>query len=424
MKAFTLQPRDLLFFRDARPMGGSSQGAGARWPLPSVLHSALLSAFHDRWPGGTDWESNHVHHTDREQEKFRDGVTTSMRFGGLRTIGPFPWLGNNRRTQTGEPRLPAGLYFPTPADIVAGGVMQPVKLPGSANMPAPLSCAVAAPVPPSKEKPGDWIAACELRKYLAGDTNKITTTEAGQLYDAEARPGVGIDPETHANRQSIFYQAEYLRLRSDVSLAFLAEAEARKHGEQSGVDLLDRFFENDPARPLVFGGQRGLAVVRREPKADELAIRPPAPAGKRIKWVLLTPALFDNGWRPDWVGENGKVLLKQMPDRADFPSRKAWREAARTSPEIQAALVAARVPKPVTASGWKLRVAEGAGSPGPKPTRLLIPAGTVYYFEGEDAAAAAALVRQLHWKVKSQRLGEQGFGFGVCGTWEFLDAGK
>jgi hypothetical protein len=31
------------------------------------------------------------------------------------------------------------------------------------------------------------------------------------------------------------------------------------------------------------------------------------------------------------------------------------------------------------------------------------------------------LIKQLHLKVKSQRLGEQGFGVGVCGTWDFLE---
>ncbi|NOY80076.1 MAG: hypothetical protein GXP31_03630 [Kiritimatiellaeota bacterium] len=420
MRAFTIHPRDLLFFRDARPMGGSSEGAGAQWPLPSVLHSALLSAFHDRWPEDEQgWESKHIHHTDREQKKFATGKNTTMRFGGLRTVGPFPWLQTGREKKKDAKALPAGLYLPTPADIVEGGLMQPVKLIGSHNLPPPLQYAVASPLPPSKDKPGAWIAACELRNYLAGNAAAIPTAETGELYDTEARPGVGIDPDTHANRQSVFYQAEYLRLRADVGMAFLAEAKAKKYGEKSGIDLFEKFLAGDTAQPLILGGQRGLAAVRRQPGADDLALASPK-GSIRIKWVLLAPALFENGWRPDWVGENGKVLLKQMPDRAAFPTRKAWREAARTCPEIPAVLVAARIPKPVAVSGWKLRVDGGPRPGGPKPTRLLVPAGAVYYFECADEAAGAALVRQLHLKVKSQRLGEQGFGFGVCGTWEFL----
>ena len=108
MKAFRLTPRDILFFRDARPMGGSSSGKGGNWPLPSILHSSLLSAFHACWPEGTDWESGHTHLADREVRKSASGVATSMRFGGVRTLGPFPAIGTE-------------LFVPTPADLVDGG---------------------------------------------------------------------------------------------------------------------------------------------------------------------------------------------------------------------------------------------------------------------------------------------------------------
>ena len=420
MKSFILQPRDLLFFRDARPMSGSSEGAGATWPLPSVLHSALLSAFHERWPDGTEWESGHKHFAPREQTKFDKGVNTTMRFGGLHTIGPFPRLHGNGRKTASENALPSGIYLPTPADVVPQGIMQPVAPLGDHNLPAPLRYAVASSVPPSKENVYPWLSADAFRRYLAGDVVSGDTVSADALYVCEARPGVGIDPETHANRQSVFYQAEYLRLRPDVSLTFLAQAEAKKYGESSGVDLFEQFFADGDMQPLILGGQRGLATLREGAFADELDFPAPSESNRKIKWVLLTPALFNNGWRPDWVDEEGRVKLKELPDRAGYPTRKAWREAAKNAPPIAARLVAARMPKALAVSGWKLRVKDGTRPGGPKPTRLLVPAGAVYYFECQDEAAAASLVRQLHGKVKSQRLGEQGFGFGVCGTWDVL----
>ncbi|NQU45091.1 hypothetical protein HQ520_17540 [bacterium] len=419
MKPFTIHPRDLLFFRDARPMGGSSEGAGAGWPLPSVLHAAVLSACHDRWQQGTEWESKHTHLTEKETRKRARGQQWNPTFGGLRTVGPFPCLQTTRTSANGNTPLPPGVYLPTPADVVPGGIMQPIRSLGDSNLPKPLSRAVASSVPPTKERLGTWMHLAALQMYLQGDLTPVTTP-AADLYDAESRPGVGIAPATHANAQSVFYQAEYLRLRPDVCMLFLAEGEARKVGQNTGVDVLEQ-LTTDGACPLILGGQRGLATLQPQPATGTLDVALPA-CGTRVKWVLLTPALFDNGWRPDWVSASGDVLLQDMPARAGYATRKAWRLAAsqRKAP-LAARLVAARIPRAEAVSGWKLDGEQGHSGGTPKPTRLLVPAGSVYYFECADDAAAATLVRQLHLKVKSQRLGEKGFGFGVCGSWQYLD---
>ena len=59
-------PRDRLFFKDARPLGGSNVGGGANWPLPTLFHSALLSAIHQH--GYDDsWESDHKNLTAKEK---------------------------------------------------------------------------------------------------------------------------------------------------------------------------------------------------------------------------------------------------------------------------------------------------------------------------------------------------------------------
>ena len=414
MHPYLIQPRDVLFFRDARPMGGSSVGAGADWPLPSVLHSALLSAFHERWPEGTEWESAHRHLADREKKKFRAGPTTHMRFGGLRTLGPFPCRGND-------------VFLPTPADLVPDGLLQPVATAGVNNLPTPLRYAVASSAPPGKDRTGAWLPLSEFARYLRDNTHAVNTERSEQLFVAEPRPGVGIDPQTHANREALFYQAEYLRLQPGVELAVWVSADARKYDSHTGVDLLEQWFAGDPRQFLILGGQRGLATV--EPcrkgfgKTDDLAeqLPPPATDTARIKWVLLTPALFDNGWRPDWVDEEGNVLLRELPDRTRFASRREWRQAAAEAPGIRARLVAARVQEALPVSGWKLARDGDHAAGEPKPTRLLAPAGSVYYFECDDPDQASRLVTQLHLQVKSQRLGEKGFGFGVCGTWGLLD---
>lgn len=410
-----IQPRDVLFFRDARPMGGSSEGAGASWPMPGVFYSAVRSALLAEWPqGNPELESTDHKYTDSEKKR----KTTAL-FGGLRTLGPFPQADNE-------------IHFPIPLDVEpGGGIMQPVNIPGSNNLPKPLRYAVASTQPPSKKSPGAWVSATELKRYLKGE-GSLKTTRHEDVFASEARPGVGIDPKTHANIQSVFYQAEYLRLQKNATMTAFAECRGIKRGGELVGDVLDTFFSEQTRRPLVFGGQRGIAyVVNRRMKYP---IAQPEVIGTHIKWILLTPALFMNGlktgapahdsrisgWLPGWVdAETGKVRLKgARPPRSQFKNRKKWREAVNRQPDIAAKLVAARIGKPIPASGWRLDNERDAAGGAPKATRLFAPAGSVYYFECGSEKDARNLAETLHGQVKSDLLGEQGYGFGVCGIWE------
>jgi hypothetical protein len=46
MNTILLQPTDVLFFRDGRPMTGSLAGHGDAWPLPNVINAAFHAALH------------------------------------------------------------------------------------------------------------------------------------------------------------------------------------------------------------------------------------------------------------------------------------------------------------------------------------------------------------------------------------------
>lgn len=393
-----IDPRDLLFFRDARPIGGSAEGAGGSWPLPAVFYAAMRSALLNRWPAGLpDFESTDHHFSEEEDEK---GINAT--FGDLKTIGPFPVLKEH-------------LLVPTPLDVEPGGLMAPVQIDGASNLPEPLTYAVASMAPPTKETVGSWTNLDQLERYLAGE--KPTTTKNDEVFLVEDRPGVGIDPETGSHLEGIFYQSQYLRLQPEASMTAFAECRGIKRGQKHGEDILAELFSDCSRLPFVFGGQRGLAYL--EARRDRRRLPDPVIAGTRVKWVLLSPALFRDGWRPGWVDAEGRVQLKQaMPERTDFRTRREWRKAIEATPAIRAKLVAARIGKPVVYSGWKLdRNRDNAGGDA-KPTRLLVPAGSVYYFDCGSEADAHALAKTLHGQVKSDLLGEKGFGSGVCGVWK------
>lgn len=388
-----IHPRDVLYFRDGRPIGSSAEGSGAMWPFPLLFHSALLSTLHGRLGDEIEqWESSHKHPTQKEQSRKERGRGLKVRynFGGLKTWGTFPKKGGN-------------IYVPTPADLLAnddngsGGMIAPMRSPenATANLPKPLKYPVGSFSKPSKEKPGGWIALKELARYLEGATKKLETVSAEQLYLTESRPGIGIDPESGVTEDGKFYSAEYLRLTQGTSMTAFAECIAKKYNGAE-TDVLKEFFNSADQTAFLYGGQRGVAYLKCNREKTSLPSSVTTKA-TQLKWVLLSPACFSAGWLPGWIDStNGNVLLK---------------ENKKTS--VKAQLVAARIAKPIAVSGWNL------ASQQPKATRLLVPAGSVYYFECESTEDAQRLCRILHGSTKSDMLGEQGFGFGVCGTWNF-----
>jgi CRISPR type III-B/RAMP module-associated protein Cmr3 len=402
-----IEPRDIVFFRGAKPMGGSAIGEGANWPIPSVFHHALLSAFHAKWPVLDErWE--HAHTKGNEKH-----LNSSFRFGGLKTVGVFPQL-------DGE------LYFPMPADVqMLDGeseqwcMLQPTELMGMGDLPEPLNRGLRKPGDATKVKVPQWISAQGLSNYLKGSVEPETVPP---LFDVESRPGIGINPATgtadagNDEEGGKLYAAEYLRLRDGVSFKGFASCEQVRYADdKEPVNVMKRFFEGPTA--FVFGGQRGVA--RLDGIRDDAGL--PAGvevSGSRIKWTTLTPSIFTGGWLPSWIDpQNGTLMASEVekPRRQPGESRQAWRARFEKKP-IPGKLVAACVPKPIPYSGW--RDHGGNGKRGARPTRLCVPAGAVYYFEIPEGLDPEPLVRFLNGRRKSDIGAEKGFGFGLCGIWK------
>jgi hypothetical protein len=280
------------------------------------------------------------------------------------------------------------------------------------------------------------------------------------LFAGEWTTGIGIDPERQTQDGERIYSAEYLRLAKGVACGFLASMPMKLAGNGNHVhERIDELFREH--QTIVVGGQQRTCSVEPAPGGTGLQLPrgvserfPPGLDGKcRVKWVLLTPAIYPKltgnikhpgGWLPNWIcPATGKVLLKlrggRRTRRWDAAKGRTIR-VAESEAEIRADLVAACVPKPVPVVGWTERLhllkegaeAEhwrhaGAAAHGPRPTHLAVPAGAVYYFEC-DEPAAEALASALNWhgdtlgtEIKHRRstlMGEKGFGLGVCGTWD------
>lgn len=417
MNTLLLEPSDILFFRDGRPMSGSLSGHGAAWPLPTVLSAALHAAL---------WRSDLPSHTHRRGRsgKWDDGKR-DRKYGSLFSAGPFP-------------EKDGTWYFPRPADAGRSGdpapTLLPIPTPAASSLPAPFRYAIANTEPPSKEKPAAWFSRDAWQTYLEGGpapTGPHAFLSDEDFCDHEHTIGIGIDPDTGTQNGSQFYSAHYLRLKPAWRLVALAEARDK---EQQGRDLIPQLFTTE--RGIVVGGQQRLCAAILEPdQAPNLPVGPEI-TGTRVKWTLLTPAIFPRigdhpgGHLPSWVHPvTGKVELLDGPGK-----NAAARRGVRPGQAVEAHLVAALVGKSVPVTGYALPHETTGSSGGAKPTHLAVPAGSVYYFECPSEAAARKLAGVLNWHgtgepttVRNRRstlMGEKGFGLGVCSPWSIHPASQ
>jgi CRISPR-associated protein Cmr3 len=448
MPIYTLTPSDLLFFRDGRPMEAAG-GHGARWPEPSLIFDAIHAALHRAFRNGQQWEHNHQYgkSSDRDHNGRAD-----QRFGSLKTAGLFPVLPNE------------DWLFPSPYDVVPSDepglqLLTPLRGdvdPGRSNLPQPLTYSLGTPGVPSKRSAAPWWSKAAFEAYLSG---KLPLAESiktnSDLMAGEWTTGIRIDPETGTTGQGIaegqIYSAQYLRLRPQVRMGFAATLPVKQNG--SAADVLECIGQlwGENGGSIAVGGQQRVCSVS-PPQSDsilgDIFPRSPSIDSERVKWVLLTPAVFPaisadtkngkqikdqpGGWLPTWIDpQTGEVkLLTGGPGK-----EKAKRLNVETGKPIKAKLVAARIPKPIAITGWseRLNAAKTYGendNKGARPTLLAVPAGAVYYFESPDPAKLADLLswhgpdRQSPRSIVNRRstlLGEKGFGLGVCGTWDFYE---
>ncbi len=370
---YAVTPRDVLFFRDARPMDSEKArlrdvrliGHGAVWPRPDLLHSAVIHAL----LGGPDAPE-----------------TDYGSVPDLRVAGPFP---------VREGRL----FLPRPLDWDM--TVEPVPA-GLTDLPAPLTHGFVDRVQEKKRLPA-WVDAGTYARYLRGEIRPGEQPPAEPLWQAEPRVGTTLDRETGCSRRtrgkvSGQWQMEVLRLEPGVAMLCAVE--------QARADALD-------GRDVRLGGQGGTVRFARVPEAEGLMARlrrlPRGTPTRWLRWTLLTPALFMKGWLPNWLDGAGRVMLPfEAVERRVGETREAWRRRARTEwkPFPTARLAAARIDTPIAFSGWDALTHA-------KPTELAVPAGSAYLFRCDTAEEAARLAELLHLRTRSD-LGEKGFGLGVC----------
>ena len=395
-RQYELKPRDVLFFRDGRPMDADKAmeevrniGHGAVWPRPDHLYKGVMHALLKETSGAG----------------FGD-------FPALKVMGPYP-------VKKGKGSDSDVLYLPRPLDWDMD--IEPCA---DTDLPEPLKYGFIDRTEGKKKLPA-WIAEGDFFRYLdredhglyyedekdaSGNVRKdkngnpIKTIKFpysdGELFDVESRIGTTLDHSTGASKRvkgqhaSGQYQGEYLRVKKNV--AMWCSVDTGRMGADKGTAEAP-----ETPRSFVMGGQGG--IVTRLKTDVGLAEKFPSPkieaAGEvLVRWTLISPALFQcTGWLPGWCKDSSSDVVED--------DRKALGMVMLPGCE-GCSLVGACIGKAIHFSGWDT-------AKGIKPTVLAVPQGSVYLFKCRDGHSAQALVARLHLQRQSD-FGPQGFGIGVC----------
>ncbi len=363
---WNIQPRDPVVFRDGRPFS-ADPGAVARsmpLPLPSVVAGTI------RTRCGKDAEGRFPPAAAAEVLK-------------IQVRGPFPF---HRRENE--------WLFPAPLDAFCSlegkdgprwTAWRPTDLHPGEGTTLPAGLVPLRLRRPAKGKPiigpslwpwkvmKEWLTASPeaAEKAAAG----LATPATADRPHPEPRSHVTLDRATGTATEGHLFTTVGMRYPDDLGLV----CEVASDRDLSGLHTI--------------GGEGRTAIWTR------LSTKLPAwpgEAGRHVRVILVTPAplgAHGHGWCPEWLDSAFTGTPPGLPA------------------EVRLTLRAAAIGRPVAASGWDL--AKG----GPKPTRWLAPAGSVFFFEvtaGQPAALAPLWLSSICQHEQDRR---DGFGLVLIGTY-------
>lgn len=340
-----IKPLDTLFFRDGRPftMGDDSWANGVFPPYPSVIYGALRSIYF----------SEHI--SELKNACSANDPTRNLKIRGIYFIE-----GNN-------------IYLPLPHDCVQS---KNTKKPAHVLSLSQISINSSCPVKDILRSDGEvenindgLISIDSLKIYLQCENKTFDFIKISDKVKLEPKVGIGISRITGTADKSKLYTVSMRRLKD---LALLIDFE--------GIDI--------PQSGLMKLGGEGKAASY---QVDDTNVDVPPYNFKYDKTIfklyLSTPAIFKNGWLPEWIDE--------MNLTGEYNGLKIK-------------LHTASIGKPLYIGGFDMKAGK------PKPMRKAVPFGSVYYFEIIDGSIEMAF-EKFHQKAISDFNPEQGFGIAYVG---------
>jgi CRISPR-associated protein Cmr3 len=370
-----IEPTEPLLFRTGRPFdpGESAFAESLFPPTPETLQGAIRAAIAANWEPTKNSDSA-APFNDPNLTYFignRDGYgcfrITSISLG---------------RYNSKTPEEVERLFLP-PAHIIRDD-KKIVRL-----SPQPIGESIYTDIPngieymlypeqpvEGKLKPlGGWITEETLQNVLSTqqELSNIEVIKAHDIYEREARLGIGVQKGTKATEEGFLYQIQMIRMKPEfgfvIDFHFVAASPEKTSLDDAQIKEKLNFPEDGW---LTLGGEQRAAYFRVLPTLSKSNRVQPK---ERTLLYLATPASFTDGWKPS----------------SHF--------APLDNPQ------AAIVNRYESIGGWKLNPGDAKGNS--KTMRRCVPAGSVYFFNS---------VVQIPESVTDYGM-EIGYGITYTGEW-------
>lgn len=374
-KYWCIEPRDTALFRDARPFGAGEAASSLAFPWPSTIAGFTRSRLGMSADHKFEWTPAQARAVAVAgpwlvELKASEEVVKDHLFPAPRDAVFFPpddegvaAFGKLTRRRLAPRAYQANEWSDLPEDkLLVGFAQDPGENPGK----------------PARG-PAMWNART-LQAWLhnpgAHDVDKkLIPNELGvDALPRERRTHVKIDYSTQTAETGALFQTEQLRFERYDAKQGVVRRFALGVATQEDADETRMSTRTSATGSL--GGERRMASVYRIQDALPLTCPELSDDEEIIRVVLLTPAIFEAGYCPGAAGlGEGVEVIAAATDR------------------FQAV------------SGWCFE------KRGPKPTRYMAPAGSVYWLSIPGGAAAWATDR--HLTCISDDLQDRLDGFGL-----------
>ncbi len=348
-----IDPLDTLFFRDAKPFAkGEDTWADVVFPpYPSVIYGALRSGYFS-------------HRIDKLEKANEDDDPTK----NLRIKGVYYLIGND-------------LYLPVPQDCVKEKDYRDrvikvamLTLRKNENVGSYVTDYILIYDQDKvvENVQGGLFRETVFKEYLFLKKKEFFIQKMSSFITSEPKIGIGIDRRKGTSEEGKLYRIDTVRTenRKADKLSIIVEFE--------GLNLPDQGI-------LKLGGEGKAVSYEKYSKGVSVGI--PITAGDSFKIYLSTPAIFKNGWLPEWIDEGSLV--------GNYNG-------------LRLKLLAASIGKPIHIGGFDMKCRV------PKPMFKAVPAGSVYYFELLEGTMFD-VIESFHRKAISDYYKEQGFGIVYIG---------
>lgn len=345
---------DTLFFRDGKPfsMEEETWADGMFPPFPSVIYGALRSAYF----------ANHIGELDKANQ-LDDPTGTLM----LKDI----YLKVNDE-----------IYFPLPLDCVKEKDEKNNKSFVLNSHPTDELISNSPKLDEILVQPNDKnnkienisdaiLVKIDFEDYLNSNADDIFYYKLDKFLLSEPKIGIARASNTHSTEEGKLYRVDMKRLadRNKNNLSIIIEFE--------GLELPNSGF-------LKLGGEGKAASYNKYNESIKVNF-PKFEDDKQFKIILVTPAIFNNGWLSNWINKD------TIPNT-----------------DCKVKLITAAIGKPINIGGFDMQKRM------PKPMYKGVPAGSVYYFELQKGTMND-VKKMFHQKAISDVYPEQGFGIAYVG---------